>query len=295
MKKLIIFFAIFLFAFDDINFSEIQNKLFSISEDINVSDNVDVSKYRNFNNLNMFAFKKNYFMPFVYDSLAKDRKKVEAEFQLSIMIPIFTIKRFDFFFGYTMHSVWQVYDKAHSSPFRDTNHEPQLFLLYTLNSKYKDFLINKLYFGIIHQSNGRDIPLSRSWNRLELGVDFKKINLSHLEYSIHFWKRVDGGKKSSASNPEGDDNPHLTDYIGDGYIKINYHNDGFLFELTHQNRLNYNINRGNTLIEAIVPSKINRHFKWYLRYFYGYGNSLIDYNKLDNRFGIGIYVGGEEF
>ena len=296
MKKVIILLiCILLYSLEDFNISNIQKELLLI-KDINISDRVNISKYRDFKSLNLFAFKKNYFMPFVYDKLAKNRKKVEAEFQLSIMIPFFRFKKSDFFFGYTMHAVWQVYDKKHSSPFRDTNHEPQLFTLIKTNYNFKNLNLNNIYLGIIHQSNGRDIPASRSWNRIEIGFNFKNLKNNHLKYSLHLWKRIDKkSEKSSPSNPEGDDNPDLTNYIGDGFIKVGYYNNGLIVELKHQNRLYYDINRGSTLIEAIIPSKINRHFKWYLRYFYGYGNSLIDYNVLSNRIGIGIYVGGEEF
>ena len=305
MKKIIILlFAVFLFA-DDLNSSfeilpeNFDKSLKEIQQDLNLSENVNVSKYRDFKYLNLFAFKKNYFMPFVYDGIHhSDRKRVEAEFQLSVMVPIFRMLKADFFFGYTMHAVWQVYDKKHSSPFRDTNHEPQFFMLWQPkhHNKYKNLVLDKIYLGLIHQSNGRDVPYSRSWNRVEVGFDFRDIKFDHFFYSVHLWKRFNENKpKSTITNPNGDDNPDLTDYIGTGYVQIAYKNADYLIEVTHQNNIfDYNINRGNTKIEAILPS-INKHFKWYLKYFYGYGNTLIDYNVLTSRFGIGIYVGGLEF
>ena len=305
MKKILFFiFCALLLKGDEFNdrlellqkeFAQIEKGL--NFQEVNLTDNVNVSKYTNTKSLNLFAFKKNYMMPFVDDEIYhNDRRKIESEFQVSIMVPLFKLLKADFFFGYTMHAVWQVYDKTHSSPFRDTNHEPQFFMLWKPDYKYRDFVLDKIYLGLIHQSNGQDVPLSRSWNRAETGIDFRNINHKNFSYSIHFWKRFEEHQpKSTPENPEGDDNPDLTDYIGTGYLRVAYKNRGYIFEITHQNNpFHYNINRGNTKVEAIIPS-FNKHFKWFVKYFYGYGNTLIDYNVLTNRIGLGIYVGGLDF
>ena len=52
--------------------------------------------------------------------------RTEAVFQLSAKHRIFKTR---FYFAYTQISFWQAYDENNSAPFRETNYNPDLFLV----------------------------------------------------------------------------------------------------------------------------------------------------------------------
>ena len=78
-------------------------------------------------------------------------------------------------FGYTQQSYWQLFNGAISRPFRSTDHEPEAIYIYPhqipLGGGW-DYRLSGL--GVVHQSNGQSLPLSRSWNRVYLWVLLKK-------------------------------------------------------------------------------------------------------------------------
>ena len=60
--------------------------------------------------------------------------------------------------------------------------------------------------------------------------------------------------------------------------------------LSHQNDIfNYDTNKGNTKIDITFPS-MNSNFDFFIRYFNGYGESLIDYNIKLERVSFGIMI-----
>jgi phospholipase A1 len=92
----------------------------------------------------------------------------EAKFQISVKVPLAVNlfdKRLDIFTAYTNKSFWQLYNDQ-SAPFRETNHEPEIWL--QTRHDWKVFgLTNRInQVGFVHQSNGRGGTLSRSWNRV---------------------------------------------------------------------------------------------------------------------------------
>ena len=100
-----------------------------------------------------------------------DLDKTEAKFQLSFKTKVWE-DIFDtplnLWFAYTQQSHWQIYNKAHSAPFRETDYEPELILSFPLPSSWAwgDTRLRMGGLGLLHQSNGRANPLSRSWNRV---------------------------------------------------------------------------------------------------------------------------------
>ena len=50
------------------------------------------------------------------------------------------------------------------------------------------------------------------------------------------------------------------------------------------------IDDGRTTIEINYTFSFNKRIKGIVQYFYGYGESLIDYNVLSNRIGVGILL-----
>ena len=74
-------------------------------------------------------------------------------------------KPVDVWFGYTQNSFWQAGNRKASSPFRETNYQPELMVVTPLNFNVLGMHASYLNVGLVHQSNGQASTLSRSWNR----------------------------------------------------------------------------------------------------------------------------------
>jgi phospholipase A1 len=287
----------------DANISD-QMKLENMQEyfsNIEFNDKVDKDKY-NFNIMGhheSYMFFGSYTKNKLYEknwsdaynsSVDYERDKNEAQFQISIKVPLY--KRFlgtksDLFVAYTQNSYWQVYNTEHSAPFRETNYMPELFLEWQPNKKFGESKLIKSRISLIHQSNGQDVGKSRSWNRTELYFLFKRDN---FYYGFNMWDRWNEDAKPDASSTKGDDNIGLEKYIGKQKYFVKYKTDNINLTLSHQNQLfNYNINRGNTKLDIAFPS-INSNFDFFVRYFDGYGESLIDYDIKVQRISFGILI-----
>ena len=120
------------------------------------------------------AHKPNYFLPFAYNfdrneesfrSEPGDKRMDSAEmkFQISLKFPIWKglYKDYgDVYMAYTNLSFWQAYNSDFSSPFRETNHEPELFVSFKNNWKFLGITNNLINIGAVHQSNGQSGALS---------------------------------------------------------------------------------------------------------------------------------------
>ena len=206
----------------------------------------------------------------------------EIKFQFSLKAQLFDAIMHDrgrFFFAYTNQSYWQAYDQENSGPFRETNHEPEVFVDVDQNINLGEWHVPLLRLGWVHQSNGRSSPLSRSWNRIYAQAFFEKDDWA---VSFRPWVRVGG---DSAER----DNPDIDAFLGNFELGI-YHQGSdsttsvlFRNNLRSENRSGIELNWSRSL-----PS--NNKIRLVLQYFYGYGESLIDYNVITNRIGIGLQL-----
>jgi phospholipase A1 len=236
--------------------------------------------------------KPNYVLPVAYKSpnsrpyqnVAGEKiDDVEMKFQLSYKIQLFAplLKKYgNLYFAYTNQSYWQAYNSNNSSPFRETNHEPEAFFTIATDTKILGFKNRLIAIGINHQSNGRSGDLSRSWNRLYASFIFEKDN---LYFSIKPWYRLPESK-------ETDDNQDINDYMGYGEFRAFYKKGRQLFGLLLRNNLDPGTNRGAVQLDWSFPLPGSDRVKGYLQYFNGYGESLIDYNAASNRIGLGFLL-----
>ncbi|MCI2962359.1 phospholipase A [Shewanella sp. N2AIL] len=225
--------------------------------------------------------------PFAEDALINPYTldEFEAKFQISFKFPIWYNVFGDnghLFFAYTNQSYWQVYNKDTSSPFRETNHEPEVFMLF--NNDWKIGSVTNSFWGVgaVHQSNGKSGPLSRSWNRLYATMIF---DAGPLAFSTKVWWRIPEDEKTDPHQARGDDNPNIDDYIGRAEFIGVYGIDEHRFTLTLRTNLE-DIDRGSAEVTWSYP--IVGNLRLYTQYFNGYGESLIDYNYHNQRIGIGI-------
>ena len=235
----------------------------------------------------------NYILPLSYNSSPNNApfdqyyhdslSRAEIKFQLSVKAPLIRgVGPVDVYVAYTNISWWQAYNE-NSAPFRETNHEPELFITFPVNQRVLNLDLNGIVAGISHQSNGRGGDLSRSWNRLYVQFVFSRDNLA---LSFKPWWRIPEPDKEPGSS-KGDDNPDINHYMGHGELHVNYqlqsHNLGAML----RNNLKHD-NKGAMQLDWSFP--INNRFRGYLQYFNGYGESLIDYNAHTNRLSIGVML-----
>ncbi len=211
---------------------------------------------------------------------SQDNKHVEGKFQLSLktkaMEGVFGDYG-DLWLGYTQSSHWQLYNEDNSRPFRETNYEPEASLIFKTN--YNLFGLNGRLLGISlnHQSNGRSLPLSRSWNRAILNIGFERDNFALM---LRPWYRF---KETAKDN----DNKDIEDYIGRGDLQAfyKYKDHEFSMMLRHSLKTGDNA-RGAVQLDWAFP--ISHALRGYVQLFDGYGESLIDYNHRATYIGVGV-------
>jgi phospholipase A1 len=238
--------------------------------------------------------KRNYLLPVSYnqspntepfDANDSDIDRAETKFQFSFKTRI--VKKLllgegDLWFGYTNLSFWQAYNTDNSSPFRETNHEPELFIDFQPEFQFAGWKNNLIRIGANHQSNGRGESFSRSWNRLYAMAVIEK---DTWYLSLSPWYRVPESSGGSIYDSKDDNNPDIEKFLGYGEISVFYRGDTHLFGATFRNNLRNN-NRYGLQLDWSFPA--TERLRGYVQYFNGYGESLIDYNDSTNRLGVGI-------
>lgn len=209
---------------------------------------------------------------------------IEAKVQLSFKVPLIKesllVENDRLFFGFTVQSWWQVYANEISKPFRETNYMPEF--VYATPTSWHPFGTNTaIAFGAEHLSNGRSQPLSRSWNRF-----YAQFVVENGDWVFSFkpWIRLQEDAKEDPLQSSGDDNPNIEDYVGNYEFSTAY-NDGdfeYIFRIRHA----VDTGRGSAEINWTFP--LWGKFTGYTSLFTGYGESLIDYNHKQTRFGLGI-------
>lgn len=214
--------------------------------------------------------------PIYSAAVPEDYNNFEAKFQLSfkskVMQAIFWGKG-DLWIGYTQKAHWQIYNEKFSRAFRELNYEPELILNFPLNQPLFGGRLRTTGLAINHQSNGKDLPLSRSWNRIIYTLGYE---IGDWEILLKPWFRIEDDE---------DENPKITKYIGNGELDLNYtyNKHEFYAIITHPfNSLKY----GGIQANYIFP--IQGHLRGHFQAFHGYGETLIDYNHEQTTVGIGI-------
>jgi phospholipase A1/A2 len=238
----------------------------------------------------------NYILPMAYNRspnsdtiLDTDRdaesQNIEAKFQISFKVKLWEDilgKNMDLWFAYTQLSFWQVYNKTFSSPFRESNYEPELLLNFRTDYNLFGLKGRIVNVGINHQSNGRGQMLSRSWNRIVATAGFERGNFNLL---LKTWYRLPESRHE-------DDNPKIMKYMGYGELWGTYYWGKHRFGIMFRNNLRTSDNKGAIQLDWSFPFPFakNDRVSGYIQYFNGYGESLLDYDKSINRIGVGLML-----
>ncbi|RPH65305.1 MAG: phospholipase [Burkholderiales bacterium] len=244
----------------------------------------------------LLPHRPNYLLPFTHAFVqpgdAGDRpvQRNEVKFQISFKFPL-TPPLYDgraaLFFGYTGQSWWQAYNDERSTPFREYSHEPELFAAWAPGLHLLGWDWRVATVGLVHQSNGRSGEFSRSWNRVFAEAVLDRPGPWWL--SLRPWWRIPERDKPAPDAPEGDDNPLITRYAGHGEVRLGY--AGTLHNWTLMMRRGLSSGgKGAVQLDYSRPTGISPRLRWYLQYFDGYGESLLDYQTRIRRIGFGVML-----
>ena len=240
--------------------------------------------------------KQNYFLPARWSNAPNNQPmsptqpppptvaldNVESKFQLSLKTKV--VERMfdgdvDLWLAYTQQSSWQVYNGALSRPFRETDYEPEAVLVFPVNYDLLGLHGRFVNVGVVHQSNGRSDPLSRSWNRIYTQFGFERGNFALMARA---WYRISPSEGS-------DDNPDIERFLGYGDLLAVYKwNTRNTVSLLVRNNLRTSDNKGALQLDWSFP--LYGRLKGYVQVFSGYGESLIDYNWRQTTFGVGVLL-----
>lgn len=262
-----------------------------------VAERVEAERQDAFNPYVITAHKHNFFLPLSYTSNVNTPdfavqgalgdlayKPYEVNFQISLKSQVNQKDLFfdedAVYFGITIESWWQLYNAPLSSPFRETNYQPEVFYLTPLlwgpfGGK------TALSLGLEHQSNGQLKELSRSWNRIYAELIYGR---GSFVASLKPWYRLPEKRKETPLDAEGDDNPDIHRYLGNAQLSMGW--KGASLEMSSVVRGNPSTGKGS--IDTTITFPLSGKFRGMVQYFNGYGDSLIDYNRFQYRLGLGV-------
>lgn len=223
-------------------------------------------------------YKDNYF---VFGTSLKERpsvKNTNVKFQISISqrltkstLPWGTY----LYLFYSQKCFWNVLEE--SMPMTDLNFNPGIGLGKPLFVRNR--FIGELKLMAEHESNGKDGDNSRSWNKVSLAANvFLSPNLV-----VH--------GKTWIPIIDGQNNKDILNYCGIYQVGISLRtNDnkiGFSTLLTKRRGWNLNY---NTLVELSYRFNNNQNQYFFLQYYNGYGEGLLEYNKFHSQLRAGIVI-----
>lgn len=285
---------------EEVTTSDVDDQAIEVNSDDEtgpLTERVREERETAFNPYVLTAHKHNFVLPVSYSSgineeiyrqndvpLREGLQPAEVKFQISLKT---RLNEADLMFpddafslGITLKAWWQLYSSDLSSPFRETNYQPEAFYLVPL--KWGPFGGNTaIVAGFEHQSNGQVQGLSRSWNRLYTMLIYEK---GGFVGSLRPWYRIPEKSKETPDAPEGDDNPDIIDFMGYGELNVSWRNEKY--EYAAMGRGNPETGKGALKIGVTFP--LFAKFRGFVQFFSGYGDSLIDYDHYQQRIGLGV-------
>jgi phospholipase A1/A2 len=188
--------------------------------------------------------------------------------------------------AYTQQSNWQVFDTEASRPLRENVYEPEIVLSLGVDNEVEGeklrYIPRMLNVGLVHQSNGRSTPTSRSWNRLYVEGGWELSD--RLSLMVRPWWRI--------PESQDDDNPDIDKFMGYGDMSIRWEDSKRKNAATLLLRNNLRSdNKGFAQLDLQRQVMNNPYLKLHLMASSGYGASMLDYNHSQTIFGMGISLG----
>ncbi|HIP20920.1 MAG TPA: phospholipase [Sulfurimonas sp.] len=236
-------------------------------------------------------YKTNYLLPYGYAETpyttnvpTLEYKNIEAELQVSLMLQVghnLLGLREKYYVSYTHQAFWQIY--IESAPFRETTYNPEGFVVFPIEDTTSIFGLRSLKFTLAHKSNGQpdtsEVVFANNQNlgNLSRSINYVKstLRLQHdtLVTDISAWVPI----------ASLDDNPDIMDYMGYTSVKFTYFLDDNMF--TFKTRGNISTSKG--AIELTYSHPLI-HNNLYVKFFSGYMESLVDYNRKVTKLSVGF-------
>ena len=212
-------------------------------------------------------------------------RQTEAELQLSLRAKVvenLLLPNADVWVAYTQQSIWQLWNGQDSSPFRSSDYQPEAMYVVPIPDKTGalpgGWRWRMAMAGIAHESNGQSDPLSRSWNRIYLGTEFTHDDLA---FQARFNHRL--------AESGVDDNPHITDYIGNTELTGSWYPGETTMQLVARTSFK-SWSAGSLQFNWTHPVFENKPdgLRWYVQLFTGEGETMLDYNHHQTSVGLGF-------
>ncbi len=176
---------------------------------------------------------------------------------------------------YSQKCFWNVLEN--SMPMTDLNFNPGIGLTKPLFVKNR--YVGKVSLIVEHESNGRDSIWSRSWNKVSLAANI--IIDPNLSVAGKVWIPI----------VDGENNRDILRYSGIYQMSVQAmsNNRKFSGALTLVKRKGWNLNYNTILELAYRFSKQSNQF-FFLQYYNGYGEGLLDYKVWKSQVRVGIVV-----
>lgn len=195
-----------------------------------------------------------------------------SKFQLSFkyrLVPRFTKH---LYFSYTQLSVWDL--GMESSPFHDTSYRPSLFYYYNDDEKaIRNGLLFRMMGGVEHESNGKGGIDSRSINILFVRPSFI-LGTANRRYQFTIAPKVWAYLDKS-------DNKDIDDFRGAVELLLaaeQVAGKGKGLQVAAVLRKGTEKNYGSYQVDISFPDHFLEFGYWYLQYFSGWGETILDYN-----------------
>lgn len=179
------------------------------------------------------------------------------------------------FLAYTQQVAWDVF--KNSMPMHDFTFNPGIGIGKPLFARGR--FLGKATLMLEHMSNGRDSIQSRSWNRVALGASI--MIDEQIVVDGKFWVPI----------VDGENNKDIIKYVGlfQGGVTFYSRNHRLGGSVHIVKRGNWKLDFNTTVDLFWRPWKAaNQYF--FLQWYNGYGETLLDYNKFHNRVRVGIVI-----
>ena len=199
------------------------------------------------------------------------------------------------FFTFTQKTLWDLWNFHGSSPFVDADYNPGLFLAWRRtdtpwrNDRERGITPTLLLLGFEHESNGRDGPLSRSWNRFTVLSRFAYFMPGGWSFAVQpsLWAPLVQRRDS-----DGGGNADLTRYFGYGQLLLDAGRtlvieDGSRKIVARDWSVTTTLRAGTDFAHGLAEISARKRVPWprlsplalFAQCSFGYGEVLLTYNQ----------------